>query len=187
MTWQDTIRAFFADAAASGKDIATELRNSTLDLVAAEGVSVSEHSPGLVRDEETLARLVFTPLFLDEDTGGPTTAALKDAETRGLSVDRLELVGLREVHRRGFEKETATNSRKGDVNSVSYAGFVHVPCGAVRGLRDDEDGRQFLVFDTATPENRAHADICHARFANDLQRKLARTALMKAFHPVVRP
>ena len=183
---QESIRAFFSDAAANGKLIGTELRNSSLDLVAAEGVSVSEHSPGRVRDEETLARLVFTPLFLDEDTGGPTTAALKDAATRGLSVDRLELVGQREVHQRGLEKEKTTNARRGGVNVVSYAGFVHVPCGAVRGLWD-EDVRQFFVFDTATSENHAHADICHARFANDLKRRLARTALMKAFRPVVRP
>ena len=187
MNMQETIRAFFSDAAANGKHIGKELRNSSLDLVAAEGVSVSEHSPGRVTDEETLARLVFTPLFLDEDTGGPTTAALKDAATRGLSVDRLELVGQREVHQRRFEKEKTTNARKGGVNPVSYAGFVHVPCGAVRGLWDDEDIRQFFVFDTATTENHAHADICHARFANDLKMRLARTNLMKAFRPVVRP
>ena len=185
MTTEEVL-SFFADAE-NRREIATKLRDSGLDLGYAETVSVSLHSPGPVQNDETLARLLFSPLFVDADTGAPTTAALKDAESRGLSVDRLSIFNADHVHERGYAKEKADGARKTGMNKLKYEGFIHVRCGSIRALRDVREQRQFYVFDTAAPENLAHADVCHGRFANEKEKRLARVGLMNEFEPLVRP
>jgi hypothetical protein len=182
----EAVRAFFVSGENQGA-IAARLRASTLSLEDAESVSVSPHSPQPVQDEETLARLLHSPHFVDADTGTPTPAALKDAESRGLSVDRVEIAGEAGIHERGAAKERADNERKKGVNPVRYVGFIRVNCGAVRALRDEGGQRQFFVFDTATEQNRAHADVCHGRFRDEKEKRLARAALMDQFQPLVRP
>lgn len=181
----EEVRQFFADPANDGK-IATALRQSRHDLDEMESHSASVHSPGPVRNEETLARQLFSPLMMDPDTLKPTTLALKDAESRGLSVDRLELCGAAAVHQRGFDRAAEVRARKGTTTPM-YEGFSAVQCGAVRALRDSREQRRFYVFDTALVAHPFHADICHGRFADDKERVAARAALMEAFSPVVRP
>ena len=183
----EKVRQFFADVE-NQQQLTERLHASDLDLDAAEAISVSSHSPAVVRDDERVARLLFSPHFVDPDTGIPKTAAFKDAATRGLSVDRLGLSTPDGTHARGLAHAEAKRAAKGgDAREPQYEGFVDADCRAVRLLLDQTGKRRFYVFDTAQADNRAHADICQARFAEKKETIAAREALMNVFNPIVRP
>jgi hypothetical protein len=184
MAENDEILAIFSDPA-NEQCICIKLRDSAVNLDQAEAISVSQFSPGPVVDEEILARQVFSPHDLDPDTRTLTTAALSDARTRGLSVDRLDKVSHDTIHSYGLAKAAADNHKKG-VSTKKYEGFVSIKCGNVRAIRLN-DRKQFYVFDTATKANPFHADICHGRFKDDTERKHARVELMRLVAPLVPP
>ncbi len=173
------MRAFFSNAA-NHENICEKLRASSLQCAQCEETSVSPHSPGAIRNDEALARQIFSPHQINPDTGEPNAAAFTDAEKIGMSVDRLPVCGILSVHRRGSEKQAADRERKTRTD-IDYLGFIASTCGAIRSLLDEKGERQFVVLDTATTANTAHADVCHMRFKDTKAKKDARTALMSVF------
>src|SRR5262245_41322742 len=57
-----------------------------------ESESVSDHSPGLVGDDQRIIRTLYSPVYINPDTGEVTPAAFSDAAGRGLSVNRAALI-----------------------------------------------------------------------------------------------
>lgn len=123
-----------------------------------ESLSASAHSPGVVQAEETLARMIFTPHW-DPVTNKPTPNAIEDAANKGLSVDRLLHATLAYVQRRAEEARAVelVQAEQGRVRRLES--IMWLKASAVRAIQ--WDGKQaFGIFDTALPDNRAHADVC---------------------------
>ncbi len=106
-------------------------------------------NPGVVANGETLARMVFSP----RDIGGDGRLIAYFVQCGhltggGLSVDREEICGEKNIHARaiGGQKERAR-----------YAGCARAGAGAVRGIMDAAGKQAFCVSDDAQKNNPAHA------------------------------
>lgn len=138
-----------------------------------EEESVSEHSPGPVSDGEVLIRTIFNPDHVD-CTGSPAPTyfqdIIKDFTVRGLSVNR-----------RGHVTEPDLRARLKDHsgNKHEYMGFIAAKCGDIRRLAFGNE-RAFCVYDSATEEDRSHADICQSTLPEtDATRREAKKLRMK--------
>jgi hypothetical protein len=122
-------------------------------------------SPGIVGRTETLARFV-SEHDIDEETRLVTPRLFSHAGAGGMSVTRIEQAGV----------EALANQQR----TKKYIGFVSSSCGAVRDLR--WEGKQtFCVYDTAIPDNSAHADVCQAVFRPKSKVSEMRRTLQLAF------
>ena len=122
-----------------------------------EQSSQSEWSPGLVGDNEAIARLVFSPLHVDEN-GNVLSTAFSDIDSRGLSVNRLTYCPLHVLISLGRKKEAMDRDR--GRHNRTFLGFVEAPVSNVRYVkRPESDDRAFCVLDTALSDNASHADV----------------------------
>lgn len=122
-------------------------------------------SPGIVTPEETLARFV-TDHHFDHDAGIPKPSLFSHAGSIGMSITRIE--------RAGAEKLADQQNR------AKYLGYVTVSCKAVRALLWESE-RMFAVYDTALPDNTAHADVCQAAFRSKSRNSEMRRNLQTIF------
>lgn len=115
-----------------------------------ERESVSPHSPGRVEDDEVLVRTLFSETHVDLD-GRPKPAYFRsDPGKRGMSVDRM----------RHTDPEALINKKTQDGKYGGYLAFLAANSGRLRELEHDDGRRLFCLYDSATSENIAHADIC---------------------------
>ena len=134
-----------------------------------ERESVSEHSPGIVSNEEVLVRAIFNTNWINSKTGRLKGGYFRNGKGArgGWSVNRTSHIGTDKLHERMIT----------DKKYKRYLGFISVVCGRVRALTHD-DQRLFCVYDTATQEDPSHADICQAVFipkgTEDRKHKLLR-------------
>ena len=107
------------------------------------------YSPGLVKDEETVARLIMTPKHYQD---GEVDATAFDQVLHGMSV-------LRKTDPYIFETDVLTLINEFSQNSIqSYAGYVQASVGDIRGIIK-KAYRLFCVLDTASKKLKSHADI----------------------------
>lgn len=127
-----------------------------------EGDSASSYSPGPVADQERLVRTMFNPIHLDFDGGKVKLkpGALMDAKDKGLSVDRNSYTSLDDIKARGLAKVAKDNAAGKSNGQRSLGGLASVPCCDIRAIQSADGVRWAAVYDTALPENNAHADIC---------------------------
>lgn len=119
-----------------------------------DGFSVSEHSPGMVEDDETLYRF----LLPEHLTDGPLAIrpdAFRAVEALGLSVFRERHVPLREL---GDRARMYAKRRGVPLSDLSLA---MARCGDVRAITLSGD-KSYSVYDTASEHSPAHADVCRA-------------------------
>lgn len=118
--------------------------------------SQSQYSPGIVSDEESVARLIFSPLHIKD--GVILSAAFSDVDVdgRGLSVNRLDYCGEDFLKDAGAKKAAEDRQRTG--KGRDYEGYIMASVCPVRCILH-EGKRAFCVKDTALPENISHADI----------------------------
>lgn len=125
-----------------------------------ERVTVSDFSPGPVQDDEILIRTLYSPIHVNNQTQEIKPAAFDDVLKRGLSVDRKSHISQRELEiktRGKIEQDLEAGKRRDDFWGVTVA-----DCSNVRSILAEERYRSFCIYDTATEDNRAHADICQA-------------------------
>ena len=115
-----------------------------------ERESVSVHSPGLVTDNEILVRSIFTDQPLDQKGHLKPVYFRQEPSTRGFSVDRINQT----------EVETLKSGKLKDNRYKGFLMFSAARGGDIRNLINNEGIRLFCIYDTATAENQAHADIC---------------------------
>ena len=125
-----------------------------------EKCSVSDHSPGLVQDHELLIRTVYSPIQINQKTGQVDPAFLRDALTRGFSINRKPHVSEVDL-RKKIEDKIARDRNAGKERDEFYR-VVATRCGDVRRLVSEDGKRLFCVYDTAYQEDISHADICQA-------------------------
>ena len=148
---------------------------------ACEQGSVSEHSPKPVGDDEVLVRTLFQDHMVDDEGRLKPIYFRQDPESRGFSVDRMRVV----------DPQSFVAKKKADHRFNGYLGFMVARGRDIRALLSGDGTRLFCLYDTATSENEAHADICqnlvHERGIPDrksLMKKLTRR-LHYAFGPVL--
>ena len=111
-------------------------------------------SPGPVRDQETLLRIIIEPDHIREGRIQPSAVQLRDLTNRGLSVHRKEYTtrnAVDAVAQALLGRPTAAGRR-------SLEGLASFNTGAVRAI-GIQDRQAFVVIDTALPNNTAHASI----------------------------
>lgn len=115
-----------------------------------ERESVSIHSLGPVADDEILVRSIFTEKQLDQEGRVNPVHFRQEPSTRGFSVDRVDRTHV----------ESLKSSKRKDARHKGYLKFATARSGDIRNLVNDDGTRLFCIYDTATAENHAHADIC---------------------------
>ena len=114
-----------------------------------EHESVSEHSPGPVADGEVLVRTLFREQQTDQEGHLKPACFRPEPATRGFSEDRVRFA----------VPELLKSSKRADARYNGYLRFIATYSRDVWALL--EGGRRvFCVYDSASAENKAHADIC---------------------------
>ena len=140
----------------------------------------SVHSPGIVRDEERLARFVWRSEHLAEDGNlAPAAFPVQDfLEHRrgGLSVARLDHMTPVELRRQMGILVTRTNAKKSKGMAVAEK-------RAVRAIRNKSGARVFCVIDAGLPDFQAHAAtrLADHESMNRSSMRRVRKQLMRSF------
>lgn len=141
----------------------------------------SDHSPGVVRDEERLARVVL-PEHLDRTTGGlkPTAFRIDDLmdPARGLSLVRMAHTTVDELGRHAARLMSRRPDR-------SAEGVVVAETASIRAIRDDNQHRALCVLDDGDVELQAHAIAIRSGEQDRLSLKKVREHLMNLFRPLL--
>lgn len=156
---------------------------------------INELSPGVVVNDELIARQVHTPIHYDEDTNTLTPSALADVFNKGLSTDRLAYTTAEAFHAAGDAKVAADRKAKG--TDQEYLGYVAAEVGLIRSLQDETEHdpetelkQVFGVYDSALPNWHTHADVLLLKSKKGEgkgPRKLKRQEMLtKAFGELVR-
>ncbi len=139
-----------------------------------EKKSVSLYSCGTVKDNEVLARNIFSPHHYDTDTGNLTTLAFDDVLNKGLSVLRFDYTNHDEVIGIGQNKKKETHE---------YHGYIKVEAKCIRECIISSK-RAMSIYDTAMVDLRSHADICNISVTKG-NRSLLRIFLKETFSKLV--
>ena len=149
----------------NSKDISKQLAKNQEKALEWEQVKTSKYSPGIVKNDETVVRQIFSPIHVDEETGEVKTAAFDDASNKGLSVNRLAHASPEDIHQSGEKK--ADTDRKSGKEDRAYLGFVEADVEKIRSDLEDNT-RVFTVYDTALKKAIHHGDVCTIK-QNDCQ------------------
>lgn len=146
---------------------------------ACESHSLSQYSPGIVQDEETIVRMVCVPMHVDKKKPKLLPNFFSHAFSFGMSAQRLEKAGSTELAK-------WLNNFLANGGDRVWLGYVQAPCKKIRGvLLQDESSRSFCVYDAASDESPAHAEVCASRRLEEADRLEARAHLMKAFSEIL--
>jgi hypothetical protein len=145
----------------------------------AERVQQSDHSPGLIKDDEDLAKIIYHRDQIDFETGElkPGAFSMTDLMTRGLSLVRLRHITVEELQRRGEEF-----AARRDENRLQGVGVASA--GQVRSLRGAEGRQALCVIDDGKPDFRAHAIAIRSADQDRPTLMKVRGVLMGLFAPV---
>ncbi len=144
--------------------------------IALETISLSKYSPGVVAPSESIARMIFSPLHVEEN-GTIKPSAFSDVKDKGLSVHRLEYIECKELECLG--KAMASNANVAGRSERDYIGYVKAHTAEIHQLTGDEK-RLFCVYDTAKETEISHADVCAVFLDEQQDPKLSKKAANKS-------
>jgi hypothetical protein len=113
----------------------------------------SKFSLGVVKDEEELLRLLYTPEHVRDGLVIESAISLDDLKCRGLSLDRFDFA-KKEIIQERINSQMLKKPE--DREEASLAKFT---CQDIRSVNNKENLQQNLVIDDATEENIAHSSI----------------------------
>ena len=157
-----------------------------------QNVKVGQHSPGPVKDHETLARFVFCPAHVKKTDGEYAQideSLFADIASIGGSVNRLlesEEAIPEDVHRRG--ESMAASVRLGALGRTPqpdrhYLGAIKLAANEVRSLAVDEVACRLRIYDTSQGLNDPlHGDIVANMHGLDGEKKALRKQLRVALY-----
>jgi len=179
---------FFSDSAIA-KDKCKLLAEEYEESIRLEKEKVSLFSPENVLDYEDIARQIFSPIHIDQETQELNTLALDDMFNKGLSVNRLKLTLITDLHLKGEEKAENDRVVKPD---RTYVGMVQANVCDIRNVTDNV--RWFTVYDTSLENDISHADVCciyqPSEFTKTQKKALKsrqRSLLQKVFSKIKKP
>lgn len=148
---------------------------------ACESHSVSPHSVGPVANDETVWRIILSPVHWDVTTGKVKELAFEDASNKGLSVQRLAVIRSEDgIRACGLRQATLKVGRTFEFACGAVA-------SAIRSIRNIEDGGRFCIYDTAEVDDAGHADVCQTRHGTKRSRAQMRRELQKLFSKLIHP
>lgn len=172
---------FFSDENVSAQKchLLTQNFNQSLEW---EKESVSIHSiQGCVKDNETLARNIFSPIHIDEESCKYTRLAFDDILNKGLSVIRFDYAlheGVIVIGQKKLDNDLPKNPDRKYVGYASASALKFRECS----LPESNITEQILaIYDTALEECIYHADICSIKALTKNQKQLLRNFLHKIF------
>lgn len=143
----------------------------------------SHHSPGVIRDEERLARFIWRREHVADDgklaPAAFPVADLLDRGRGGLSVARLGHMMPSDVQR----QIDAFVGRVGNEGAKTAKGMAVAETRDIRAIRTDSV-RTFCVVDDGRPDFQAHAAIRLARLAEC--RGMTRSSVRRVRHQLMR-
>jgi hypothetical protein len=157
-----------------------QLLQALPDFVNWERLKASKHSPSLVDDSEALYRCVFNPIHLDVASKEISLAAITDVKDKGCSVDRLIHSTRADIISRGRAMALLHNKTHPDKPPRQLICIAMLNASKVRSILVNDTIRAFYIYDTALPENPAHADICQA-ISDSKNKQSARSARSRLF------
>lgn len=121
--------------------------------------SVSNSSPGVVKNSEYLARQIFSPIHIDLETNEIKPGAFDDVLSKGMSTNRLYIESEKTIHSYGEAKAEKDKQLKPD---REYHGFITANAGDIRSCVIDPsiDKQIFAIYDTSRIDAISHADVC---------------------------
>lgn len=142
--------------AAATNDTAEKLADICPKCCCETTMSFSKYSPGIVENKELVCRICVDPIFWNSEKGTPLPDAFFDISKKGMSV-------WREEHLKAGELEKLENDRVNAKPGRRKGGIVRCSVSALReGVMDGQ--RAFCIYDTASEDTPAHADIFQAFF-----------------------
>jgi hypothetical protein len=144
-----------------------------------ERVQQSEHSPGLIREHEELARIIYHREQMDYETGElkPGAFPISDLEARGLSLVRMQHIAAEELQRRG--EQFAARREENSLQGIGVA-----TAQQVRSLRDGDGNQALCVIDDGKPDFASHAKAIRSADQDRPTLKKLRGQLITFFSPV---
>lgn len=145
---------------------------------------MTKYSPGVVSDEEDVARIV---LGFEVDDRRAKPNALSGSDKGGLSVCRCEpaLQRPKEVAELIFAR--VKKAREKQNPSPEWAGVVVARAGRLRSLPDGPDKRTFCIYDTALVNNTGHAEVMQTKHGSTKRMDMLRDALRQEFSELIAP
>lgn len=141
-----------------------------------EKESVSSYSYGIVKDDEILARNIFSPHHYDTNTGELTSLAFDDILNKGLSVLRCTYTTSDEIISIGEAKKKDTHE---------YPGYITIQAKCIRDYIV-ESKRIMAIYDTALEDLLTHADICSIGATTKSSKSLLRIFLRDNFSKLIK-
>jgi hypothetical protein len=169
-------QAFFEQYAQNPKERAERLQQ-TGQALQWEKLSASPHSPGPVKDQEQVIRLVINPIHVADD-GSVTPMLMSDVKDKGGSVERLAYASREQTIASGRAHAEAKNTAAGpSAKPRSIYGTVTLSVQEIREVVVATQARAFGVFDTAKEVSPSHADIFQIVAGNGQEARSARLQL----------
>ena len=140
-----------------------------------ENQRMSDYSPRPVSNDEVVTRFVFAPLHVRRN-GKLNSSLFSQVQNTGCSVQREAIATRAEL----VPWITAFLNKNG---TFTWIGTFASSCSAIRSLTvATSDRRAVAVYDTAEPENPAHAELFQTQYVIDEADKIElRAELLKAF------
>ena len=129
-----------------------------------ESLSVSTHSPGIVKTSEDIARQIFSPRMIEKDGITIKSTAFDDVSNKGLSTNRLSHTTEEEIHIEGENK--AVRDALKTQKERGYEGFATAQAGKIRQISED-DMQIFAIYDTSLKSDISHCDVCLLKHKGD--------------------
>lgn len=119
-----------------------------------ERYKFTKYSPGVVMDEESISRIICSPIHVNPKTGKLKSAAFSYFENRGCSVQRESVAQDSEI-------SEVVGDLLNSNDSLRWCGVATAKTQDLRSMQfSSKRGRAIAVYDSAELKNPAHAEFC---------------------------
>ncbi|WP_127075984.1 hypothetical protein [Rhodomicrobium lacus] len=172
-------RELFSTKGLEGKDLQQKVEEQ-FPNGACEAEAVSECSSGPVDNSETMARLIFSPIHLDE-RGDIVSSAFSDAWNSDLSVFREEKASREELDY-AITKVKEIGLAKVPPRPRELVAVGMAKASVVRAIRTKSNSNAFRIYDTANANAPDHASVFVTKAGrSEMSEKQVRRRLFEVF------
>lgn len=164
------------------------------EILKCEKETVSTYSPGVISDEEVLARNIYSEhdLIVIDGIKSISETVFSDVVDKGFSIIRMSIANHEEVIGIGYNK-LSMDIKSGKVGR-GYLGYITAEANQIRNFfyeikensivtsNDNSEKRVFSIFDTADENLKYHGEICSLILnPTKVQRQFIRKKLQEKF------
>ena len=159
----------------TGEKRAAEINAAAPDC-ACEKNRMSKHSPHPIKNSETLARFIFSPMLVDSK-GNAKPNGFSHVNSKGCSIQRDSIA-------RNDELSVFVEKFLSGKDERAWKGVLYGHCGEIRSISNDDSGqREICVYDTANLENPSHGELFQSQYVvEEADRVELRSKLFNSFN-----